>query len=158
MIHITIDTNRPEYAGEAKWPELSRVLRDLANKFEQYTQDRYKSSMILMDWQGDHTGWLVEDNGMIVALSEVLGESKATSNVTVSVEKDNLALIVHPEGMGAWDGPYAPILLERHQGKMRLVIWADINQQDPTHIIDLSGALESNRAADGGPVAISERA
>jgi hypothetical protein len=29
---------------------------------------------------------------------------------------------------------------------MRLVIWADINQQDPTHIIDLSGALESKRS------------
>ena len=41
--------------------------------------------------------------------------------------------------------PYAPILLERHDGKLRLVVWADINEQEPTHIIDLSGALESNR-------------
>lgn len=160
MIHITIDTNRPEYAGEAKWPELSRVLRDLAAKFEQYTQDKYKSSMILMDWKGEHTGWLVEDNGTVTtaALAEALGTTSAgTSNVTVSVEKDSLALIIHPEGMGTWDGPYAPVLLERHEGKVRLVIWADINQQDPTHLIDLSGALESTRAADDSPVAISER-
>ena len=80
-----------------------------------------------------------------VALAEI-SNSAATSNVAVSVEKDNLALIIHPEGMGTWDGPYAPILLERHEGKIRLVIWADINQQDPTHIIDLSGALESKRS------------
>jgi hypothetical protein len=25
------------------------------------------------------------------------------------------------------------------------VVWADINQEDPTHIIDLEGARESNR-------------
>jgi hypothetical protein len=49
MIQITIDTDRPEYAGAAKWPELSRVLRDLANKFEQYTQDKYRIPMILTD-------------------------------------------------------------------------------------------------------------
>ena len=145
MIHITIDTNRPEYAGDAKWPELARVLRDLANKFEQYTQERYKSSMILMDWQGQHTGWLVEEMPSCFPLSGFLGESNATSNVTISVEKDNLALIVHPEGMGTWDGPYAPILLERHEGKIRLLVWANINQQEP-QIIDLSGALESKRS------------
>jgi hypothetical protein len=81
-----------------------------------------------------------------VALAEVLDASKATSDVTVSVEKDDLALIIHPEGMGTWDGPYAPVLLERHDGKIRLVVWADINQHDPTHIIDLSGALESKRS------------
>ena len=80
-----------------------------------------------------------------VALAEVLDTTTATSNVTISVENSNLALIIHPEGMGTWDGSYAPILLERHEGKVRLVIWADINEQEPTHIIDLSGALESNR-------------
>ena len=150
MIHITIDTNRPEYAGEAKWPELTRVLRDLANKVEQYTQEKYKCPMILMDWKGDHTGQMVEDNGTVatVALAEALGTTNAgTTNVTVSVEKDNLALLIHPEGMGTWDGSYAPVLLERHHGKIRLVVWADINQEAPTQTIDLSGALESKRSA-----------
>jgi hypothetical protein len=67
------------------------------------------------------------------------------TRIVVSIERDNLALTLHPEGTGTWDGPYAPILLERHEGSVRLVVWADINQQDPTHIIDLSDALESNR-------------
>ena len=86
----------------------------------------------------------------IIALAEVSDTSDRTaSNVAISVEKDSLALIVHPEGMGTWDGPYAPILLERHEGKMRLLVWADINQQEPTHVIDLSGALESSRLSEG---------
>jgi hypothetical protein len=94
-----------------------------------------------------------------VVLAEVLGTTSAgSSNITIGVERDELALIIHPEGMGTWDGSYAPVLLERHVGKIRLVVWADINQQDPTHIIDLSGALESRRAAHDRPVAISERA
>lgn len=38
-----------------------------------------------------------------------------------------------------------PIHLEYYAGKLMLRVWADINQEDPTHTIDLSGALESNR-------------
>ncbi|MEI8375324.1 MAG: hypothetical protein WCJ35_21090 [Planctomycetota bacterium] len=60
--------------------------------------------------------------------------------VTVSVENHNLALIVHPEGYGVYDDDSAPILLERHEGKLRLIVWADINDQEPTHIIGLEGA------------------
>ena len=63
MIQITIDTDRPEYAGAAKWPELARVLRDLADKFEYYTQDRYRNHMVLMDAFGQHSGQMVEVSG-----------------------------------------------------------------------------------------------
>lgn len=48
------------------------------------------------------------------------------------------------------DGEGAPIYLDFCDGKMQLLVWADINQEDPTHVIDMSGALESNREA--GPV------
>ena len=88
---------------------------------------------------------LVHGTSATVALADVMDTSTTTSNVTISVESSNLALIIHPENMGTWDGPYAPVLLERHRGKVRLVVWADINDQEPTHIIDMSGALESNR-------------
>ena len=42
-------------------------------------------------------------------------------------------------------GDDSPIYLEFYDGKWRLHVWADINQEDPTRSIDLSGALESNR-------------
>jgi len=64
MIRITIDTSGPEFAGHAKWPELSRVLRDLADKFEYYTQDKYRVPMVLMDAFGKHTGLVVEVGGV----------------------------------------------------------------------------------------------
>jgi hypothetical protein len=67
MIQITIDTDRPEYAGAAKWPELARVLRDLADKVEQPMREKYKVSMILMDGFGQHTGRMVEVGGDTVS-------------------------------------------------------------------------------------------
>jgi len=39
-----------------------------------------------------------------------------------------------------------PVLVETYNGKPQVIIWSDINQEEPTHIIDLSQALESNRA------------
>jgi len=38
-----------------------------------------------------------------------------------------------------------PIYLEFHEGHLRLHVWADINNEEPTHIIDLEGARESAR-------------
>jgi hypothetical protein len=36
----------------------------------------------------------------------------------------------------------APILLEVHNGRLRLAVWADIAKEAPTHLIDLDGARE----------------
>lgn len=38
-----------------------------------------------------------------------------------------------------------PIMIENCEGKFRVIIWGDINQEDPTHIINLDGAKESCR-------------
>jgi hypothetical protein len=50
------------------------------------------------------------------------------------------------EGYGQCNMPAgtgAPIYLEvQDDGTPKLYVWADINQEDPTHIIDLSGAKE----------------
>jgi hypothetical protein len=37
------------------------------------------------------------------------------------------------------------VFVEWYDGVPRLIIWGDINDADPTHIIDMSKALESNR-------------
>lgn len=59
---------------------------------------------------------------------------------------DGLAIL--PEGYGengTQAGHGAPVYIELHKGELRLLVWADINQPDPTHIICLDGAKESNR-------------
>ena len=49
---------------------------------------------------------------------------------------------------GTEPGHGCPIVLERYDGKCSIIIWADINSEDPTHKIDLSGALETFRKSD----------
>lgn len=39
----------------------------------------------------------------------------------------------------------APIFLELYQGELRLVVWSDINCEEPTHVISLDGAKEECR-------------
>lgn len=66
----------------------------------------------------------------------------------VVVENNDLALCIHLDGYGLMNCQPkvgGPILVERYEGKLRLLVWADINQEDPTHIIDLEPANESNR-------------
>jgi hypothetical protein len=67
----------------------------------------------------------------------VEGETK----VTIAVGKDGITIL--PEGMGTLDGQYAPILIEREAGRIRLIYWPDINKDEPV-IVDMSGALEVN--------------
>ena len=41
-----------------------------------------------------------------------------------------------------------PVFLELYRGELRLVVWADINKEDPTHMISLGGAREDRRRPD----------
>lgn len=54
------------------------------------------------------------------------------------------------EGFGdhySEDGCGTPVFLEEYEG-VKLSVWADINKDDPTHQIDLSGAKESERKTE----------
>jgi hypothetical protein len=66
--------------------------------------------------------------------------------VTVSATGAGLGIV--PEGYGdlcSPDGKGVPILIDYYDGRLRVVVWSDINQEDPTHTIDLEGARESAR-------------
>ncbi|MGR5448539.1 hypothetical protein ACP3V3_01900 [Vibrio sp. PNB22_3_1] len=41
-----------------------------------------------------------------------------------------------------------PVLIEQLNGELRVVIWSDINQEDPTHIISLENARNGRRDSD----------
>lgn len=70
------------------------------------------------------------------------------SDLSVKVEGNGLALLIRPKGHGdccSADGHGSPILMENRGGKPFLIVWADINSEDPTHIIDLSKSAETER-------------
>lgn len=66
-------------------------------------------------------------------------------NINVQMENGNLALVVSPEGYGHNEmDDTGPILLELHEGRLRLVIWDDINHPEPI-IVDMEKARIANR-------------
>jgi len=68
--------------------------------------------------------------------------------LTLKIEDGDSSVELLIEGMGTsgmQEGFGAPIYLELYEGKWILHVWADINKEDATHRIDLSGALESRR-------------
>lgn len=80
-------------------------------------------------------------------LQDSSGDGKGPS-VNFMAEATALSVEIGVEGFGEKTSlpPYArPIFLEFYEGKLTLRVWADINQEDPTHVIDLSGALETKR-------------
>jgi hypothetical protein len=40
------------------------------------------------------------------------------------------------------------VFLELHEGRLRLIVFADLSREDLTHIIDLEGAKEHRRSED----------
>ena len=56
------------------------------------------------------------------------------------------SLEVFVEGMSTYsEDEGSAIYLEFYEGKWWLRVWSDINNQDPTHSIDMSGALNEAR-------------
>lgn len=77
---------------------------------------------------------------MTVKLEDVAG---GVDTLTVKVQGDEGVVDITPKGAGTAcrkGGP--PISLQLVDGVLTLLVWADINQEDPTHRIDMSGSSE----------------
>jgi len=56
--------------------------------------------------------------------------------------------LIGAEGYGektAAEGCGHPVVIEFYKGELRLLVWSDINSEDPTHTISLEGAREDAR-------------
>ena len=73
---------------------------------------------------------------------------KSKQSINLSIDISDIGLVVKAEGYGdahSSEGNGYPIMLEVYEGDLRLLVWSDINNEDPTHIISLNGARESLR-------------
>lgn len=58
---------------------------------------------------------------------------------------------LYAEGLGdctSSAGHGSPVFIEVYKGELRVLVWSDINKEDPTHIIPLGGAREDHRQPD----------
>lgn len=63
----------------------------------------------------------------------------------------NGMLAIYVQGYGEYaasPGNGSPILIEHSEGNLKVHLWSDINQKDPTHSVDMSRAKEENYQED----------
>lgn len=78
-------------------------------------------------------------------LKGVLFDEVTDKKIFATVGFANGQLAINIEGYGdagSNNGEGFPIVLDLFDNKLRVVVWADINKEDPTHKIDLEGAKE----------------
>ena len=64
---------------------------------------------------------------------------------TIELLDNGGGILVRIEGYGDKTSPKGegcPIIIENWEGEARVVVWGDINKEDPTHLISLEGAKE----------------
>lgn len=69
-------------------------------------------------------------------------------SVAIRIDCRETGINICPTGYGdsnSEPGHGAPIYLELYEGELRLLVWSDINSEEPTHVISLEGAKENRR-------------
>ncbi len=87
-----------------------------------------------------------KESNMTQSLTTILNDADPESSATleVRVTGDNSTVSIFPNGYGdcgSEPGHGCPVFLELYQGRLRLIVFPDINDQEPT-IIDLEAARE----------------
>jgi len=87
-----------------------------------------------------------KENDMPQAMTTRLndGDSEHPETLQVRVTANDSAISIFPEGYGDFGsapGHGCPVFLELYQGRLRLIVFPDINKQEPT-IIDLESARD----------------
>ena len=80
------------------------------------------------------------------SLTTTLNDADPEHSETLRVRftANDSAISIFPDGYGDFssaDGHGCPVFLELYQGRLRLIVFADINSQEPT-IIDLEAARD----------------
>jgi hypothetical protein len=83
---------------------------------------------------------------LAVALHDA--NSEHSGKLPIRVVGNDSAISIFADGYGDFgsvEGHGCPAFFELYGGKFRLIVFADINREDPTHVIDLSQAREDCR-------------
>lgn len=69
--------------------------------------------------------------------------------IRLAVSPNGVSLYADGHGdCGSNEGHGTPVYIELYKGELRVIVWSDINREDPTHIISLGGAREGQRQPD----------
>lgn len=93
---------------------------------------------------------------MKLKLRDVNGSSEYRD---IELEIESRGIAIRPVGYGdklSPDGQGSPVFIEFRNGIPMLVVWDDINSEEPSHLITLERAIESNRRENEIKTAIKQ--
>lgn len=135
--------------------ETQPTIADLLNQIRDYALNKRSGAAC------DRILGLVERAMTIAASQEIQVnlidvENSQRPQLPVRVVANRGTITLMPKGYGTAnepDGHGSPIYIELYEGRLRVLAWADITQEDPTHILGMEGARESRRPPDPGNAA-----
>jgi hypothetical protein len=77
--------------------------------------------------------------------SETINMAVTVSNFSIDIEAEGYNATGSCDSNQLGNGTGAIVTIERWEGELRCIVWADINREDPTHIISLEEAKITNR-------------
>jgi len=84
-----------------------------------------------------------------VKLPDVGGKGK-TIEAMAAATTSGMEIWSEGYSVNTAEGDSPPVVIENYGGILRVLVWADINQENPTHVISLSEAREIFRKLDDG--------
>ena len=82
-------------------------------------------------------------------LHDAMDVHRRPKKVTILVTADHI--LIRPEGYGDYcneDGNGWPIAYDLVEGRPRIIVWTNINAEDEKIVVEMEGALETNRKED----------
>lgn len=79
------------------------------------------------------------------------GLGSSVEKLPFKISVYNGYILISPKGYGekgSEDGKGDPIMVEYYKGEVRVIVWDDINKEDPK-IISMEKARETNREPEG---------
>ena len=92
---------------------------------------------------------MAETHPCSTALKDAHPDHGNTLPIRLTVSPNGVSLSAAGYGdFGSAEGHGTPVYVELYRGELRVLVWADINREDPTHVITLGGAREDRRQRD----------
>ena len=104
-------------------------------------------------WQFDGSKWIrlvpiVPFHRYTVRLMDSADSKRRSISTKIQLSPGDNLIMIGADGYGentSEDGDGSPIVIEYHEGQFRVLVWSNINEEEPTHVISLEDARESNR-------------
>jgi hypothetical protein len=143
---LTINVDNVEYELEPYWPYLSQdnaleILEDMHTAIESELTTQYK----LLTESSSHSD---DDKSQLTFTLKDECESEEKDINGFIDNKNNLGIALHFDGYSdccSTDDNGTPVYIEKYDGDLRVIVYADINHEDPTHVISLQGARNEKR-------------